>query len=116
MERLQEAVIGVAPSAIQEIAILRRLFGSAFDSAIGPSYQGHLDPEKFRPVLAPAGIRIDRVQEEGIREFMHECDPEEWEHGALEPEASDLIAPRPQSSAPASHFLLAIPSGLLSAV
>jgi predicted GNAT family acetyltransferase len=57
--------------------------GEDFDRFIGPTFQGSLDPGKFRPVSAPE-VRSVQLNEAAIDPFRAECGSSAWESSGLD--------------------------------
>jgi len=69
------------------------LFGGLAERVIGPAYQGHVEPEWFRPETRPGTRRLAPGDAEALLHLARDCDPEEWEHSGIEADLSRAPGP-----------------------
>ena len=67
-----------------EEAFLRQMVGDAFDSLIGPAFQGCLDPRRFRPVSSENVRFVKPNDAPAIARLREACSPADWEHSGLD--------------------------------
>jgi GNAT superfamily N-acetyltransferase len=69
-----------------------RALGSAADNVIGPSFQGWLPEDRFRPV-APDGVRRStHAVKDVVAALQPSCSAMEWEHGGIDAGAAEVWA------------------------
>ena len=73
-------------------ASARRVLGPAEGQIIGPSFQGWLPAESFRPIASDDVRRLAESEAETIRAFQAACAHEEWEHSGIHPLRADVWA------------------------
>lgn len=69
-----------------------RVVGHAAGEVVGPSFQGWLPADRFRPVTADGVRRLPQSEAESVRLFQSSCPPEDWDHGGIDPTAADVWA------------------------
>jgi GNAT superfamily N-acetyltransferase len=69
----------------------RAILGDDFDRAIGPAFQGCLDPARFRKVH-DENTRFVEQSDPAFSAFRSEFDPEEWEMAGLDEKVVSPIA------------------------
>ena len=69
----------------------RTILGDDFDRAIGPAFQGCLDPARFRKVH-DENTRFVEPSDPALSAFRSECDPEEWAMAGLDEKVEGPIA------------------------
>ncbi len=73
-------------------AAASRALGHAAREFVGPSLQGWLSADRFRPVTASGVRRLAEPEAQLVRAFRASCSREEWEHGGIKPERADIWA------------------------
>lgn len=69
-----------------------RIVGPGAGDIVGPSFQGWLPEDRFRPVR-PVGVRrLQPSDTESVRGFQASFPPEDWDHGGIDLRASDVWA------------------------
>jgi ribosomal protein S18 acetylase RimI-like enzyme len=80
-----------AEELLSPASVLRGLHHAAGE-IVGPSFQGWLRAERFRPV-APDGVqRVTESKAAVLSALRSSCSPEEWEHAGIEPRAEQVWA------------------------
>jgi ribosomal protein S18 acetylase RimI-like enzyme len=67
-----------------------RVLGHASGEIVGPSFQGWLSADGFRPVASHGVRRLREFEGEFLQDFRSSCSPEDWDHGGIDPKAADV--------------------------
>ena len=90
--RLGEKCGSTAAEELLSPASASRALGPAAGKIVGPSFQGWLSAEYFRPVASDGVRRLAESEAECIQAFQASCSHEEWEHGGINPVRPDVCA------------------------
>jgi len=85
---LRHALLQQPVSAWLDPRTARALVGADAGVAIGPSYQGWLEPPRFRAVPGDVRLLTD-ADAPGLAALRAACSPAEWGHGGVEEGAGD---------------------------
>jgi GNAT superfamily N-acetyltransferase len=85
------ALVARPQAPLLEESEWRAILGDDFDLAIGPAFQGCLDPARFRKTH-DANTRFVEASDAAFSEFRAECDPAEWELAGLDEKVEGPIA------------------------
>jgi GNAT superfamily N-acetyltransferase len=69
-----------------------RVVGHAAGEVVGPSFQGWLPPDRFRPVTPDGVRRLPESDTESVRVFQSSCPHEDWDQGGIDPAAAGIWA------------------------
>ncbi len=69
-----------------------RVIGRAAGEVVGPSYQGWLSADRFRPVASDGVRRLPESDAEPVRVFQSSCPHEDWDHSGIDPAAARVWA------------------------
>jgi GNAT superfamily N-acetyltransferase len=90
--RLEDECGSSAAEELLSPASASRVLGPAAGQIVGPSFQGWLPTEYFRPIASDGVRRLAESEAEYIRAFRASCSHEEWEHGGIDPVRADVWA------------------------
>lgn len=80
---IQERSSRIPIDQIHDEANLQAVFGDLIDSTIGPSYQGYLERDGFRPFDDPHVRRITFEEKVKLHELKESCSPEDWAESGI---------------------------------
>ncbi|MGH0035673.1 MAG: GNAT family N-acetyltransferase [Myxococcota bacterium] len=69
-----------------------RVVGRAAGAVVGPSFQGWLSADRFRPVPSHGVERLSESDVESVRAFQASCPHEDWDHGGINLAAAPVWA------------------------
>ena len=90
--RLEEKCGSTAAEELLSPASASRWLGPAAGQIVGPSFQGWLSAESFRPIASDGVRRLADSEAECVRAFQASCSHEEWEQGGINPVRADVWA------------------------
>jgi hypothetical protein len=88
--RLEKVYASAGPEELLSPASAFRGLGDSAGEIVGPSFQGWLSAERFRPVASDG---VQRVLEPGVavlEALRSSCSPTEWEHGGIDVGAAEV--------------------------
>ena len=94
LPHLQSRLPEIGREHLMEESVLRETFGSDFDRLVGPAYQGCLQPERFRPCVAPRVSFLAPGDAALVEAFRRECGEDAWEYAGFNDATSHLAAIR----------------------
>jgi len=90
--RLRQACDSAVAEELLSAAWARRALGQAADRIVGPSFQGGLSADHFRPVASGDVRPLPDSAPKRIRAFQSQCSDEEWERSGIDATRGDVFA------------------------
>ena len=90
--RLEDQCGSIAAEELLSHTSARRILGPAAGQIVGPSFQGWLPADHFRPIASDGVRRLAESEGEFIRALQASCSHEEWEHAGINPARADVWA------------------------
>lgn len=95
---VQAAIVGQASEALHDPGFWRTALGDYVERVVGPSYQGYVDAQAFRPSSlspesAPPLVRcLGPVDLPALNRLAAACPHQEWEDSAIQPDHLPIFA------------------------
>lgn len=90
-------VAGQVPQTLADPALWHAALSQRIERIVGPSYQGYVDAQAFRPAppfaTPPGVVRVLGPADRSMLDALTAaCPPQEWEHSAIQPRDAPIYA------------------------